>query len=160
MHGRFVIILARVAAQVPVAAVPGAAPFDLEGARGGAGRVGVGRCAVIIRVVPIKDPLIDVAGHVQHAVEAGAVRVNPNGRMLGVAVILSGDGMRCAAVGRVTEVGFVARDGGVAPWVGAPVGPPGGFFPFRFRGQASPRPRTEGLGIVPADVHHRVIFPA
>src|SRR5690606_32618361 len=84
--------------------------------------------------VPVGDPLERIAGHVVEPVLRGWARADrPHAAGLGLVA-----GFLQAAAAAV----FVGLDDGelagrlvLAPWVGAAVGPAGGFFPLGLRGQ-------------------------
>lgn len=99
------------------------------------------RRGVIIARVPIGDPLLDIAGHIQHAVETGA------------GWIVTG---WCGVPDRQVIVEQKRRSVGIPPRIGPRIGAPRRFLPLRLRRQAPPDPGCIGDGLVPIDIGYRV----
>ena len=106
--------------------------------------MGLGVAARIprVRLEPVARPFGHVACHVHRAVGAGPVgEAAHNGR---------------APVARLLGVGL-ARSPFVPPGVDERLGAPSRLLPLRFGGQSLPRPLAEGLGIIPAHLHHGMV---
>ena len=119
------------------------------------GRVVRRTVRVVRRVPPVRAPLPDVADRLPEPVLVGLEAVHRCG---GEVAVLEGvvDGEAA-----LPDVAVVRAVEGVTPGVPLPrSAPAGGALPLGLRRQGPPRPAAVGLGVVPADVHHRMVVEA
>jgi hypothetical protein len=101
------------------------------------------RCVVGVRAIGAADPFPSVAGHIEYAIRAGAVRKTCDHRGFSPAASI----LSAAAVGRL-----------ITPWVFPAVCSARRFFPLRFSWQTLSQPPAVLASAYPRWLHNGVIF--
>ena len=112
-------------------------------------RVGCGRRTVVAAVIPVVHPLKHIPCHVHHTVRAGAAGIGAHTARVTNTV---------AGPTVIVKICFRAVRHLVPPRVLARAAAPSRrLLPLRLRRQALARPRTEGSGLAPVHLDHRIV---
>ena len=105
-------------------------------------RISIRRMLIVFSVVPVRDPLSDIAGHILDTVRRVAAGHGAH-RVQGLLVLPFS-----------IKVRALRRRWFIPPRVDTAIGPTSCLLPFCFRRQALLRPCALSLGVVPGHLHH------